>query len=68
MIEFTSQVDEVKHYQQRPWVKPPGGYDTFASLNKPEAYEDELEFIPQDKSETLDYKIAHEELSNPKES
>lgn len=59
--EFLSQVEEVKFFQRNPHLTPPGGYQAI-----PDYYHDELEYLPQDKSNTLDYKLAHEELCDPK--
>lgn len=61
--EFLSSHEEIRYFQERPHLNTPGGYITPGHFAN---YEDELEYLPQDKSSTLEYWIAHEELSNPK--
>lgn len=53
--EFTSQVDEVRFFQRNPHIKNPHGYNAITDI-----CDEELEFLAQDKSKTLDYRIAHE--------
>jgi hypothetical protein len=59
--QFTSAREEIRFYEDNPHLPTPG-FTTFTSLSsRPiEDYADELEFLPQDKSATLEYKIAHE--------
>ena len=61
--EFTSQVEEVRFFQRNPQVKNPHGYNAI-----PDICDEELEFLAQDKSKTLDYRLAHELLPETKGS